>query len=386
MKGKHSSYLRHLFAHVYREILRWRIKNIVAWTPLKEYASGCTVVIGVCSRLPHVLAANIRCLNSSRWPELTEVIAVVDGRAGALPQGLEQELIDAYPALKIKFLYYSEAQATMAEKLKLPYFYSWLSWCIGISQTKTTNLLIHDYDALILGQTLRDRYDSFAKSSAKVQGIAWYKVNGITVDDYLATTFEAYFNTEFLHFVKPIELFNKLHISNGRSIDFDTTLDVQFRLLKRDDRQIMPMNEDELVHPSQMIHQYTMFRRNPNGNLPSYSIPMIPFFAYLSGRGASIDIALHAMSISGRSDMDFLGDGTKINFSQLGLAHVDWILKQITQALTILGMQPDAKIYKYGEALYGLAGTLQTDIWRGDFTVIQRKWIEAARNQAAIAA
>jgi len=310
------------------------------------------------------------------------VIAVVDGRKGCLPQGLEQELIDSYPALQIRFLYYSDKQATLAEKLKLPYFYSWLSWCIGISQTKTTNLLIHDYDALILGRTLRDRYDSFANSNAKVQGIAWYKVNGINVDDCLATTFEAYFSTEFLHSVKPIELFNKLHISNGRSIDFDTTLDIQFRLLKRNQRQIMPMNEDELVHPSQMIHQYTMFRRNPKGNLPSYSIPMIPFFAYLSGKRNSIDTALHAMSISGKEDMDFLGDETKINFCQLGLAHVDWILKQIVQALVILRVQPDPLIYKYGTALYGLIISSDSEVWRGDFTDDQRRWIESAKKLA----
>jgi hypothetical protein len=378
MKGKHASYPRHLIAHLYREILRWRIKNIVAWAPLAEYAPGCTVVIGVCSRLPHVLAANIRCLDSSRWTDLKEVIAVVDGRKGSLPQGLEQGLIEAYPELKIRFLYYSDTQATMAEKLKLPYFYSWLSWCIGISQTKTDHVLIHDYDALILGQTLKDRYDSFVKSKAKVQGIAWYKVNGINVDDRLATTFEAYFSTEFLHSVKPIELFNKLHISDGRSIDFDTTLDIQFKLLKRDERQIMPMNEAELVHPSQMIHQYTMFRRNPKGDLPSYSIPMIPFFAYLSGNRTSIESALNAMSISVKDDMDFLGDGTRINFNQLGLAHVDWTLKQIVQALVILNAQPDPEIYKYGVALYKMVGSTDADIWRGDFTDDQRRWIESA--------
>ena len=378
MKGKHTSYLKHFVAHVYREALRWRIKNIVTWRPLDEYAPGCTVVIGVCSRLPHVLAANIRCLNSSRWPELTEVIAVVDGRKGCLPQGLEQDLIEAYPELKISFLYYSEEQATMAETLKLPYFYSWLSWCIGISQTKTVNLLIHDYDALILGRTLRDRYDSFASSDAKVQGIAWYKVNGITMDDCLATTFEAYFKTEFLHSVRPIELFNKLHTSDGRSIDFDTTLEIQFRLLKRNERQIMPMNEDELVHPSQMIHQYTMFRKFPAGNLPSYSIPMIPFFDYLSGRNESIEAALHALSASNRNDMDFLNDGTRINFSQLRLGHVDWDLKQIVQALVILKARPDPLIFNYGKSLYKLVDSLDSDVWSGDFTPKQKQWIQSA--------
>ena len=76
-----------------------------------------------------------------------------------------------------------------------------------------------------------------------------------------------------------------------------------------------------------------------------------------------------------------LGDGTCINLKMLNVSHVDWVLKQMVQASTILGFQPDIRIYRYGEALYK---TLKVDVelvWKGDFSVAQRHWI----NQAAVA-
>lgn len=377
MRGKHSNYLKYLLLLAYREKLRATIRNIVQWEPLKSPKPGCTAIIGVCSRLPDVLAANLRCLNASRWPSLKSVIAIVDGTESALPANFEQRLCEAYPDLNLRFLYYSPAQSALAEKVKLPYIYSWLSWCIGIKHVQTRYVLIHDYDALILGQTLNERFTRFAESNAKVQGISWYKVNGVEVDDRLATTFEAFFDTQWLRSLAPIDLFNKLRIKNRRSIDYDTTLDAQDRLLELEERTVMAMNQDELVHPSQMIHQYTMFRRQPGSALPCYSIPMIPFFAHLSGINGAVEHATRALQNSSKSsNIDLIGDGTHINLTQLQIEQVDWVLKQIVQVMVVLNLNPDPAIYHYGKALYGIVGTSDDLVWHGDFTETQRHWIQ----------
>ena len=93
--------------------------------------------------------------------------------------------------------------------------------------------------------------------------------NGVKEDDRLATTFEAFADAAWLRSQRPIDLFNKVRAVNGRSIDFDITLESQHRLLKPEERTILPMRQDQLVHPSQMIHQYTMFRHSPGKALPS---------------------------------------------------------------------------------------------------------------------
>jgi len=76
----------------------------VKWRPLEAQEPGCTAVIGVCSRLPAVLAAKLRCLHASRWAGLKGVLAVVDGTKSALPRGLEKQIGEAYPELNIQFL------------------------------------------------------------------------------------------------------------------------------------------------------------------------------------------------------------------------------------------------------------------------------------------
>jgi hypothetical protein len=378
MKGKHTSLTTFLPALAYREALRARIRRLVHWQPLRAAQPACTAIIGVCSRLPQVLAANLRCLNEARWPELRQVIAVVDGDSAALPEGMEQRLCATYRGLNLKFLHYSNVQSRTAEKVRLPYVYSWLSWCIGISHTETDHLLLHDYDALVLGPSLADRYRAFATSKARVQGISWYKVNGVDEADHLATTFEAFFDARWLRSLKPLDLFNKLRFRNGRSIDFDTTLDAQDRLLPGNARTVVPMDLEQLVHPSQMIHQYTMFLRHPNRAQACFSIPMIPFFGYLSGIEGCIEGATRALESQGKVNVDLVGDGSRMNLSQLTVASVDWALKQMIQAMLAMKLDPDPAIYRYGKALYKAIGAAEDMVWRGDFTVRQRQWIHTS--------
>ena len=267
------------------------------------------------------------------------------------------------------------------KRLKMPFVYAWLSWCIALKHTRTSHVLIHDYDALILSMALAERYQQFTASQAKVQGIAWYKGNGIRVDDRLATTFEAFMDAVWLRSSRPVEIFNKLRKVGGRSVDYDTTLDLQYRLLTPEQRTIVPMGPDDLVHPSQMIYQYTMFRRSPAAALPCFAMPTIPFFAYLSGDTGAVDSASRALGFGRRDDVDLLGDGTRINLSMLNVAQVDWALKQIVQSCLALSVAPDQKIHRYGEALYRVIQTPANEIWRGDFTDRQRMWISASADR-----
>lgn len=382
MKGKHKNFVVHALAALNREHLRSKVATLIDWEPLVNPQSGCTAIIGACSKLPDVLMANLRCLQTSKWPELKRTVVVVDCVENAFPTRVEQDVTAAFPELKAKFLFYSAKQSSFAEAHQLPYIYSWLSWCIALKHTSTAHVLFHDYDALVFGSALCDRYKSFVTSAALVQGISWYAGNGIEKNDHLATTFEAFMDVAWLRSSKPIALFNKVRIVKGRSIDFDTTLDLQQRQLSSKQRTIVPMKHDELIHPSQMIHQYTMFRRSPGATLPCYSIPQIPFFCYLSGRKEALDHATRELQLRKREGVDLLGDGTRINLSMLNVAQVDWALKQMVQACLALCIAPDPKIYCYGRALYDIVVTPIKDVWRGDFTDPQKAWIDSAAKSA----
>ena len=294
MRGKHSNPLVHVGATFSRELLRRRLAKLVSWDRLDNPEPGCTAIIGACSMLPDILIANLRCLQECGWDDLKRTVVVADCVEHAFPATIEKRAHSLFPKLRVEFLYYNQAQAATAEALRLPFVYSWLSWCLALKHITTRHVLFHDYDALPLGPALAHRYQRFVQSHATVQGISWYRTNGIEAQDRLATTFEAFMDATWLRAFAPIMLFNKLRIVDGRSIDFDTTLDIQHRFLPPEQRTVAPMNLDELVHPSQMIHQYTMFRRAPGAPLPCFSIPMIPLYLYLGGR---VDALEHATRV-----------------------------------------------------------------------------------------
>ena len=311
MKGKYKHRILHAAATVRREWLRFRLTTLIDWEPLHEPESGCTAIIGVCSRLPDILIANLRCLRAARWPELKYVIVVLDCVQSSFPFRFVENVLGAFPEFDLRFLYYSTEQSSFVEECKLPYVYAWLSWCIGLKHAKTSEVLFHDYDALVFNRALGDRYGKFIKSKAKVQGVSWYFGNGIDKGDQLATTYEAFMDTSWLRSAKPVTLFNRVRVIEGRSVDFDITLERQYSSLAREERMVVPMRLQDLVHPSQMIYQYTMFRRYPGAALPCFSIPIIPFFSYVSGRREFIEHATRALHSGRIEDLDLLADGTR---------------------------------------------------------------------------
>ena len=267
----------------------------------------------------------------------------------------------------------------LTEQLRLPYVYSWLSWSIALGHTRTRVALLHDYDALVLDRSLLARYREFVSAGAAIQGIRWYEGNGVKADDRLATTFEAFLDVGWLRSFQPIEMFNQIGVVKGVSRDYDTLLEIQHRHTPSARRAVVGMGEASLVHPSQMIHQYTMFRKQPGADLPSFSIPMIPFFAFLSGRLDALPAATARLRQARSRVLDFLGDGTLVSFARLDTGSVDWALKQMVRVCVHRNIPPFGALYDYGAALYTSAGARESKLWSGDFTIEQRQWIAKAQ-------
>jgi hypothetical protein len=380
MQGKYDSWYSFLRAYAYRQWVRRRLDNLVTWPHEAPREPGCSALIGMCHRLPDVLTGNLKCLGSVAWPELKEVIIVVDSARGCLPSSLEAEARAACPRLPLRFEYYSREQADLTERIRLPYVFSWLSWSIAISLCRTKHALLQDYDALVLDDTLARRYAKFAASGASVQGIKWYTGNGVLEEDRLATTFEAFFDVGWVRRFKPIQMFNQVGLVGNHSRDYDTLLDIQHRHTPLSQRTIEPMPEDSLVHPSQMIHQYTMFRRAPTKAQPCASILMIPFFEWFSGKSKTLgEVTRRLRNRQGRL-CDLFGDGVRVNLSELTIKAVDWDLKQMVRVCLNQNIAPVPDLATYGTELYALCDAPAELVWAGDFTPEQRRWIDAARN------
>ncbi len=385
MLGKYHNWPRFAASYLNRELLRLRLRNAVSWTPPTNLEPGCTAIIGMCHRLPGVLNGNLRCLLAAAWPELRRIVIVVDAARGSVSPEVEAKALSmATSDIAIDIFYYSTEQARLSEQLCQPWVFSWLSWSIALSHCRTWHALIQDYDALVFGDVLRRRYETFVESGAAIQGIRWYTGNGIEVEDRLATTFEAFVDVAWIRSRHPLAGFHKIARRGGVSRDYDTLLHLQHVHTPPERRTTMEMPDESLVHPSQMIHQYTMARRHPGASQACAALPMIPFFDFLSGNERAIAEASERLERRRGTTSKLLGDDTQVNLDQLELAHVDWDLKQMVQACMLSNIEPFAELYRYGQLLYEVCGATRAQTWAGDFTEVQREWIERCRTAASL--
>jgi hypothetical protein len=124
-----------------------------------------------------------------------------------------------------------------------------------------------------------------------------------------------------------------------------------------------------------------MFRRSPGKAAPCFSMPMLPFFAYLSGDEEALACAIDSLQSPDRNAVDLAGDGTPMNLDQLSGAQVDWALKQMVQAMLNLGIEHDRQLMQYGTALYDHIGIEKSDRI-GDFSETQSGWMGLSVEQS----
>lgn len=372
---KYSNWLQFGTGYVYRFFIRLMVRWLVNWPKDADLSSGCSVIIGMCSRLPDILPANLTCLKLAQWPELKEVIIAVDCTEDRLSQTFTRKICDEFKGLNVRFVFYSPFQYFVSELLKLPYIYSWLSWCIAIREVKTNCFYIHDYDALLLGDVLGARYRDFVKNARLMQGVQWYFTNGIIPEDRLVSTFEAFVDTQWVRNVKPIEMFNKIGIYQNRRLDFDTMLDLQIRYSNLEQRGIIEMNADELAHPTQMIHQYTVFRKHPGKPWNCAALIVIPLFYYLSGKKDAFSVACSQIENRDGWKIALLNDGCVMNFEKLKLSYLEKMFLLMIQVFVKLGIEPFQDFFRYTEVLYSLIKIPDHQKWLRKQTQDQQEWI-----------
>jgi hypothetical protein len=126
---------------------------------------------------------------------------------------------------------------------------------------------------------------------------------------------------------KPIDVFNHVTTHQGKTVDFDTFLYCQAQGGKK---LVLPIPEPDMVHPSQVICQFTDLANRPNYVPPARNnLPFIPYFMYVAGEPDLLRQTKSAMESAPGKAFEFFGK--RMDVQKLDQIHMNWIRKQATQ-------------------------------------------------------
>jgi len=349
MHGKYSSPLRFHLVRAQRALLRSIIRRFSSFTPIDDPKPGYSILIGCSTPLAGMLEVNLSLLARQELTNLDQIIVAFDHPADQLPLPVEKLAREHFPLLPLRFEYYSPFQARVFATLGLPWTYSWASWMKGLMACRTKYALLHDFDAMLLRKDIiEERYRETNARNAQWCGIRAYNGNGVITDDGLVTTFEMMLDVQFIRQrFRPIDLFNQVTTHNGRTVDFDTCLYAQ---TLAGERFILPIAEEDLVHPSQVIHQFTELC-NRRGYIPpaANNLWFIPYFLYLSGHPQSMASITSELESNSGGPVTLLSHS--MNPSKLTVVHFEWVRKQVNRLEEALAGEVRPEVRRYVEAI-----------------------------------
>jgi hypothetical protein len=284
MEGKYSHWTKFYIVRAYRMLLRCLLRTTVSWQPISNAEPGYSAVIGCKHELADLVRATLRFLALQDSPSLRQTVIVFDHTPTPELESLASDLSKQYPQLNVTYAFYSSWQHLVAHKLGLPWVYCWMSWCIGLSKVKTKHALLQDLDAMLLApHVLETRFKLAQQMDVEWFGDKAYSSNGIYKEDNLATTWEMILDAQYVRSrFSPVHLFQHVCLYKGRSVDFDITLWAQTQGGRTANQKIP---RTELVHPAQVIHQFTELQHRQNYISPeANTLFFIPYFLELGGQ------------------------------------------------------------------------------------------------------
>lgn len=281
--------LRFLGLYLRYAVVRVLSPLLIRWKPLRRTESGYTILLGCHGELAPIALANLRLLERQRRENLHRIVLIFDRPRRALATDIQRQCENRFPHLPLAFRYYSPLQRRIAQFFASGWVYAWLSWCIGIAATDTRYAFLHDFDLLLLDPSFFEhRYRTIQERQVQYLGIQAYTYNGFTDADKLVATIELGFDAAFIRGrFKPRHLYNYVGLRRGQPLDYDTLLYAQSCAGRT---AVVPIKFGQLVHPAQMICQYTHWRRwGSSANVTQVTrLVLIPYYLHLAGRPASL--------------------------------------------------------------------------------------------------
>jgi hypothetical protein len=331
------------------------IRNLVSWDTRAADADAYTVTVACMRELAPVAIANLGLIGKADATRMHELVLVFDCPVDQIPRAVQQAVRESPLAPRITLLGYDKMQHWVGRRINWGWVYSWLSWSLAIRHTRTRALVIHDLDALSLDPLLFERlYTNWAESGAEFCGIQQYNWNGIDAAMELVTTFELVLDASFVRRnFRPPDLFNKVELVDGRVVDFDTMLFAQRRSPRR---VVRPINENQLVHQSQLICQYTNFvaGRTDFANR-THGLPMLIYLLHLGGDSAPMVSAGKLLADNRVRTIPFAG--RPLHVDGIHAMSWAWFEKQIRRVEQRLFGATRPEVEEYLRGIIGRAGT-----------------------------
>lgn len=316
------------FKSVKRAPLLWQLRGLCSWEPLATPQPGYSIVIAGMHRLWPVALANLRLIAACNRRDLEEVLLVMDDSLDRLPREFMQ-LVGEIEAtgLPLRVIGYDEQQRRTAHRINWGWVYSWLSWSKGIAAARTRRVILHDLDAMPINAEVFHRLFAAAEANAAhFQGVRLYSGSGVTSEMGLVTTFEMAIDIAWLRSsAKPIDGFNQIRLVDGRYVDFDTWLEVQRRA---PNRRVEPLTQSDLVHPTQLICQFSDHIAGRKDRLHrGHQLPILLYFTHLGDPSTDLATAGERYADAGSTSASFFGQD-----ADLTMIHPNswaWMEKQI---------------------------------------------------------
>lgn len=363
MTGKYASVAKYHLARAKWSAVRAMLGAMSGWSPIENAEDGYTIVIGCAAGLLPILSANLEVLSRQDLRDCREILCVVDAPRERLAEDIEPRVRERWGSLPLRFLYYTRWQHRVLNWLGYPAGFCWFSWQLGLGRVRTRHVLLHDFDAFPLRPGLiRERYMRAKEGAVQWLGQRYYQGNGVERSDGLVTTFEMVLDAELVRrSCRPIELFNRVTTFRGRTVEFDITLEAQSRFGRS---EALDMPEEELVHPSQVVHQFTELT-HIEGYVPPprNRLPFVPYLLYL-GEGGGV-LASATAGLDARSTFE-LG-GREVSLRVTDPEHVTWLRKQAGLIEAALFGEMRAEVAAYFDAVEAAVG--RVSVAAGDATV-----------------
>ena len=350
MQGKYQTRSRYIAAKLKRLPLRALLRCSASWRPLRNPEPGYTIILGNYAPLSEILLANFRLLEQQDLTNARQIIVVTDRPKDQLKVPIEELALKAFPKLPLRFLYYNRVEQRVFSAIGWAWTYCWKSWCKAIAQTRTRYAIIHDMDAMLLRRDIfEERYRIINEGKHHYVGVGTYQGNGILHEDALVLTWEMIFDIEYIRArFEPLDLFNQICTLNGRTMDMDCFLWAQSR---GGSRKVAPVNEDDMVHPSQVITQYT-YLINESGYIPPRhnNLTIIPYFYLLAGMPQVLNDFRRDLEADGATGARLLGH--HVDLSKIDTSHVDWLQKQSVRLEHAINGSVRKDVQDYFDALH----------------------------------
>jgi hypothetical protein len=322
----------------------------------KPSASGYTPIIGVRHDLLGILESNLMLLSQQDLDSLAETIVVVDTVPDTVLEHRLATMAQKFPELRMRTLFYSPAQRSVAGAMDLPWVYCWLSWAIGLASAESDTVVLHDLDAMLLDAgTLERRYATFRSEQLKYFGDRYYSGQGVTTSDRLVVTWELFMDLAHLRSEHTsMDLLSSIGRLGARRVDFDITLRAQ---LETEARQASEIPRDSFVHPSQVIHQYTQLRSaKPVYDIPApWTVFFVPYFQSLSqGESVLTQACADLGSTDDQPGQPFLGG--RIRLQGRPEDNVGWMEEQVSRLETRMFGQVRPAVAEYLDVLRRASG------------------------------